>query len=46
LDGKHANMTIPKFIGALNRYRTMGSSEQSYFTAADQFLSIVLRKTG
>jgi MYXO-CTERM domain-containing protein len=43
LNGKHANMTIPKFIGALNRYRTMGSSEQSYFTAADQFLSIVLK---
>jgi MYXO-CTERM domain-containing protein len=43
LNGKHANMTIPKFIGALNRYRTLGSSEQSYFTAADQFLSIVLK---
>jgi DUF1680 family protein len=41
LNGKHANMTIPKFIGALNRYRTLGSSEQSYLTAADQFLSIV-----
>src|SRR6185369_16450929 len=43
LDGKHANMTIPKFIGALNRYRTIGSSEQSYFTAADQFMAIVLK---
>jgi DUF1680 family protein len=41
LNGKHANMTIPKFIGALNRYRTLGSSEQSYFTAADKFLGIV-----
>ncbi len=38
LNGLHANMTIPKFIGALNRYRTVGSSESSYFTAADQFL--------
>ncbi|HEY5959081.1 MAG TPA: beta-L-arabinofuranosidase domain-containing protein, partial [Polyangiaceae bacterium] len=43
LNGKHANMTIPKFIGALNRYRTLGSAESSYFTAADQFLSIVLK---
>ena len=42
LNGKHANMTIPKFVGALNRYRTVGSSESSYFTAADQFLTIVL----
>jgi len=43
LNGKHANMTIPKFIGALNRYRTVGTGEQSYLTAADQFLSIVLK---
>ena len=43
LSGKHANTTIPKFIGALNRYRTLGTAEQSYFTAADQFLSIVLK---
>jgi uncharacterized protein len=43
LNGKHANTTIPKFIGALNRYRTLGTAEQSYFTAADQFLTIVLK---
>jgi len=43
LSGKHANTTIPKFLGALNRYRTLGASEQSYFTAADQFLTIVLK---
>ena len=43
LNGKHANTTIPKFIGALNRYRTLGTAEKSYFTAADQFLSIVLK---
>jgi uncharacterized protein len=43
LSGKHANTTIPKFIGALNRYRTLGTAEQSYFTAADQFLNIVLK---
>jgi MYXO-CTERM domain-containing protein len=43
LNGKHANMTIPKFIGALNRYRTVGAAESSYLTAADQFLAIVLK---
>ncbi|MES1208448.1 MAG: beta-L-arabinofuranosidase domain-containing protein, partial [Pseudomonadota bacterium] len=42
LNGVHANMTIPKFLGALNRYQTVGASEMSYFTAADQFLTIVL----
>lgn len=43
LPGKHANTTIPKFIGALNRYRTLGSAEASYLTAAQQFWTIVLR---
>jgi DUF1680 family protein len=43
LPGRHANTTIPKFIGALNRYRTLGSSESSYLTAAQQFFNIVLR---
>ena len=43
LNGVHANMTIPKFIGALNRYRTLGTTENSYFTAADEFLTLVLK---
>lgn len=43
LAGKHANTTIPKFIGALNRYRTLGTSESSYLTAAQQFWNIVLK---
>ncbi len=43
LPGLHANCTIPKFIGALNRYRTLGATESSYFTAAQQFWTIVLR---
>jgi MYXO-CTERM domain-containing protein len=43
LNGRHANMTIPKFIGALNRYRTLGSAEASYLTAADQFMALVLK---
>jgi len=43
LNGKHANMTIPKFIGALNRYRTVGATESSYLSAADQFMALVLK---
>ncbi|RCX14841.1 hypothetical protein DFR58_11475 [Anaerobacterium chartisolvens] len=43
LPGRHANTTIPKFIGALNRYSTLGTSEASYLTAAQQFWTIVLR---
>ncbi|HEX7506106.1 MAG TPA: beta-L-arabinofuranosidase domain-containing protein, partial [Polyangia bacterium] len=39
----HANMTIPKFIGALNRYRTVGSSESSYLNAASGFFGVVLK---
>jgi DUF1680 family protein len=39
----HANMTIPKFIGALNRYRTVGSSESSYLNAATGFFGVVLK---
>ncbi len=42
LSGLHANMTIPKFIGALNRYRTVGSSESSYLNAATGFYNVVL----
>ncbi len=43
LSGKHANTTIPKFIGALNRYRTLGSSEVSYLNAASEFFTTVLK---
>jgi DUF1680 family protein len=43
LPGKHANTQFPKFIGALNRYRTLGSGESSYLTAAQQFWAIVVR---
>jgi DUF1680 family protein len=43
LSGRHANMTIPKFIGALNRYRTVGSSESSYLNAASGFFGVVLK---
>lgn len=43
LNGRHANTTIPKFVGALNRYRTLGTGEQDYLTAADKFFGIVLK---
>jgi DUF1680 family protein len=43
LNGKHANMTIPKFMGALNRYRVVGSGEASYLNAASGFFGVVLK---
>ena len=43
LSGKHANMTIPKFSGSLNRYRTVGTAESSYLNAATGFFNIVLK---
>jgi uncharacterized protein len=42
LKGKHANTMIPKFIGALNRYLTLGESERSYFEAAVNFWDTVV----
>ncbi len=43
LSGRHANMTIPKFVGALNRYRTVGASESAYLNAATGFFGVVLK---
>ncbi len=37
LNGKHANTTIPKFIGALNRYEVLGENERFFFDAALSF---------
>ncbi len=42
LSGKHANTTIPKFLGALNRYFALGESEEFYLKAAKSFFDIVL----
>ncbi|WP_438495936.1 beta-L-arabinofuranosidase domain-containing protein [Paenibacillus sp. IHBB 3054] len=42
LKGKHANTTIPKFLGALNRYLALGASEQFYLEAAAQFWEMVV----
>jgi DUF1680 family protein len=43
LSGKHANTQIPKFIGALNRFRTLGTDQKFYYSAAEQFFTLVLR---
>lgn len=42
LNNRHANTTIPKFLGALNRYFALGESEQFYLDACKQFWSIVV----
>ncbi len=42
LDGKHANTTIPKFLGALNRYCVLGEGEEFYLTAAMNFWDTVV----
>jgi hypothetical protein len=43
LNGKHANTTIPKFIGALNRYKVLGESEKFFFDAALSFWERVVQ---
>lgn len=40
LNGKHANTTIPKIIGAINRYRVTG--EEYYLQVAVNFWDIVI----
>ncbi|MDN4068840.1 glycoside hydrolase family 127 protein [Paenibacillus vini] len=42
LANKHANTQIPKFIGALNRYRTLGEAESFYLEAAENFWDMVV----
>lgn len=42
LNNRHANTTIPKFLGALNRYLALGESEQFYLDACKQFWDIVV----
>lgn len=41
LNDKHANTTIPKFLGAVNRYLTTG--EEFYLEAAESFFEMVER---
>jgi len=42
LNGKHANTTIPKFLGALNRYRALG--DEKYLQYAESFWTMVINK--
>lgn len=43
LNGKHANTTIPKFLGAIYRYVALGYSEDDefYYRAVEKFFEIV-----
>ena len=43
LNGKHANTTIPKFLGALGRYE-VDSSETVYLEYAESFWDMVVQK--
>jgi len=42
LNGKHANTTIPKIIGALSRYIALGEGEEYYLQVAENFWEIVV----
>ncbi len=42
LDGRHANTTIPKFIGALKRYMVLGEGEERYLEYAEKFWEMVV----
>ncbi len=46
LNGRHANCTIPKFIGALNRYRALCDEEDvdKYLQYAESFWTLVVDK--
>lgn len=41
LNGRHANTTIPKFLGSLNRYRALGKQEKFYLRAGENFWDMV-----
>ncbi|MBQ9767821.1 MAG: glycoside hydrolase family 127 protein [Lachnospiraceae bacterium] len=43
LRNKHANNTIPKFLGAINRYMALGESEKFYLDAAKTFFDVVVK---
>ncbi|WFR55761.1 glycoside hydrolase family 127 protein [Anaerocolumna sp. AGMB13025] len=43
LNNRHANTTIPKFLGALNRYVVYGEKEAYYLTVCKQFWDIVTK---
>lgn len=41
LNNRHANTTIPKFLGALNRYQVLGETEHFYLETCEQFWQMV-----
>lgn len=42
LNGRHANTTIPKFVGALKRYTVLGEDEEEYLKYAEAFWNMVI----
>lgn len=46
LNGRHANCTIPKFMGALNRYRALKDegNEEKYLQYAEAFWTLITEK--
>lgn len=42
VDGKHANTTIPRFLGALKRYMVLGEGEEKYLEYVETFWDYVL----
>jgi DUF1680 family protein len=42
LNGRHANTTIPKFLGALNRYLAIDKDEEFYLEASESFWDTVV----
>jgi DUF1680 family protein len=45
LENRHANTQIPKIIGALNRYRTLGEEEADfYLKTAENFWEMVVKE--
>lgn len=44
LNNRHANTTIPKFLGALNRYITVGESAAEYLQYVEKFWDMVVTR--
>lgn len=44
LNNRHANTTIPKFVGALNRYITLGDEAKEYLEYVEKFWSMVVER--
>lgn len=42
LNGKHANTTIPKIVGALQRYMVLGEGAEYYLQVAENFWEMVV----